>query len=121
MEADVINYLITYHTSLLTDTERLALKHLQHSEKLAVDKDAASRERRRRMYLRVGWLSNDAALLVVLQDGPAAFQQRVAHRIYAENGGEALLNNCPVCKRLARTPQARQCRYCGHRWRGEAM
>jgi len=25
-------------------------------------------------------------------------------------------NNCPNCKKLARTPKAKQCRYCNHDW-----
>jgi hypothetical protein len=116
MEADVVNYLIKYHTSLLTDTERLVLKHLQHNDKLLANEDTVSRERMREMYLRMGWLTSDARVLVLLQDGPDTFVQRAAQRIYAENGGETLLNNCPVCNRLARTPQARQCRYCNFDW-----
>ncbi len=27
-----------------------------------------------------------------------------------------VINNCPKCKRLARTPKAKQCRYCFHSW-----
>lgn len=117
METDVVNYLIKYYTSLLTDTEQLAIKHIQHSEKLLANEDTVSRERMRKMYLRAGWLTSDTQVLALLQDGPDAFVHRAAQRIYAENGGEALLNNCPVCNRLARTPQARQCRHCGNSWR----
>lgn len=116
METDVANYLIKYYTSLLTDTERLALRHLQHTSKLLANKDSISRERMQRIYLRNGWLSEDAWALALLQDGSDAFIQRVAQRMYAENGGKALLNNCPVCNRLARTPQARQCQYCNFDW-----
>ncbi|MCA8831595.1 hypothetical protein [Hymenobacter pini] len=116
MEADVTEYLIKYYSSLLTDTEHLALKHLQHNEKLLVNGDADSRERMREMYLRMNWLTNDARVLTLLQDGQEMFIQRAAQRIYAENGGEQLLNRCRACNRLARTPQARQCRYCNFDW-----
>jgi hypothetical protein len=27
-----------------------------------------------------------------------------------------LINNCPSCRKLARTPKAKQCSYCGHHW-----
>jgi hypothetical protein len=116
MEADVAEYLIKYYSFLLTDTERLALKHLQHNEKLLANEDTESRERMREMYLRMGWLTSDARVLTLLQDGQEMFIQRAAQRIYAENGGEQLLNTCPACNRLARTPQARQCRYCNFDW-----
>ena len=78
--------------------------------------DAASREKYQALMLRAGWLSESEDVLTLLHDGIPAFRERIARKIYAEHGGEALLNNCPVCHRLARTSRARQCRHCGHDW-----
>lgn len=117
MDAQTVDYLIAYFSRLLPEPEKLALKHVLHSEKVMHIADAASRMRRQTAYLSRGWLSDDDEVLALLQDGVPAFRWRLAHRIYAEHGGDALLNKCPVCNRLARTPTAKQCRYCGAAWR----
>lgn len=44
------------------------------------------------------------------------FRKRVVTRIYNENINELDLNRCPKCNGIARTPKARQCRYCKHDW-----
>lgn len=33
-----------------------------------------------------------------------------------ETREKVFLNNCPKCDKLARTPYAKQCRYCGYNW-----
>ena len=116
MDSETVDYLVTHYFYLLPHQKRLALKHVLHSEKVGGIDDVASCERMRTMLLRCGWLSEDKEVLALLQDGVAAFRQRLAHTIFAENGGEGLLNNCPACSRLARTPTAKQCRHCGADW-----
>lgn len=118
MEAETIDYLIAYYFHLLLPQKQLALKHVLHSEKVAAIDDAASRVKMRAMYLRCGWLSEDEEVLTLLQDGVAVFRGRLAHEMYAENGGDGLLNKCLICNRLARTPTAKQCRHCGADWHG---
>jgi hypothetical protein len=47
----------------------------------------------------------------------AAFQQRVTERIkLAFLSNELRPNRCPSCRRIVRTPKARQCLWCGHDW-----
>ena len=116
MEQELVDYLIREYSALLTDREQLAYKHLLHDEKLAANDDVASREKMRLILLRAGWLSSAAEVLSLLCDGIPAFRERIARKIYAEHGGEALLPKCPNCRRLARTFRAKQCRYCGHDW-----
>ncbi len=31
-------------------------------------------------------------------------------------GDKVFWNLCPECNKLARTPKAKQCRFCGHNW-----
>ena len=38
----------------------------------------------------------------------------IATRIIKEH--PEVINNCPKCNRLTRTPMAKQCRYCFHTW-----
>jgi rubrerythrin len=62
------------------------------------------------------WLSDDPGVLELLKDGNEIFELRTAERIFAEHYEELDLNKCPICGNLARTPTAKQCRYCGHDW-----
>ena len=39
----------------------------------------------------------------------------ISGRVIKEHG-ESILNFCPKCDKLARTPKAKQCRYCKHDW-----
>lgn len=116
MTQQEIDYLISHYSSLLTGKERVAYKHLLHDAKLAANDNAETRERMRAMLLRVGWLSDSEEVLILFEKGIPAFRQLIAARLYAEHGGETLFNRCPRCQRLARTPLAKQCRYCEHDW-----
>ena len=116
MEPELVEYLIREHHKFLPRPESLALKHLLHSQKLDAAADGELRAKKKALLLRVGWLSDSDEVLSLLNDGDTAFRQRIAQWIYNEHGGEALLNNCSRCHRLARTLLARQCRYCGHDW-----
>jgi len=109
--ADEGNYIITYYLNLLNDPEKKALRHYRSTYKLE-DND----EQRRRMYLKTGWLSTDPVILDYLKDGYEQFAVNCAKRILKDNPGEVIFNLCPNCKKLARTPLAKQCRFCGWDW-----
>ena len=47
--------------------------------------------------------------------GKEALENKIAYRLLEEHSKE-LLNNCPKCGGLARTPFAKQCRHCGYDW-----
>jgi hypothetical protein len=50
-------------------------------------------------------------------DGLQAFRARVAERLEIEiANGRLVINRCPACSRVVRTPHARQCFWCGHDW-----
>ncbi len=116
MEPELVEYLIREHYKLLPRLEALALRHLLHNQKLDIVASGELRAKRKALMLRAGWLSDNDEVLSLLNDGDAVFRQRLAQWIYNEHGGEALLNNCPHCHRLARTAKAKQCRYCRHDW-----
>ncbi|MEN4762321.1 MULTISPECIES: hypothetical protein [unclassified Chryseobacterium] len=44
------------------------------------------------------------------------FEINIANRIIKESSQKIFFNNCPQCEKLARTPFAKQCKYCGHSW-----
>jgi hypothetical protein len=50
------------------------------------------------------------------KDGFEAFVTCTADRILAAHRDDVIINRCPQCDELARTPRAKQCRFCGHDW-----
>ncbi len=92
--------------------EKKALRHHQSTIKL----DGASDVSLTRMYHKKGWLTDDPAVLNYLKDGYIQFVLTCAERILADHPDEVFLNLCPQCSKLARTPFAKQCRFCGHDW-----
>lgn len=105
-------YIIAYYSHLLTDDEQKALKHLWSMFKLEGDVDGI----RTRMYVKTGRLSTDLKILELTENGYDAFAMACATRIIREAPDKVFFNLCPVCKRLARTPKAKQCRWCGYDW-----
>ncbi len=47
--------------------------------------------------------------------GKEQMEIAIAERILRDSKDE-VINNCPKCNQLARTPKAKQCRFCGHNW-----
>ncbi len=43
-------------------------------------------------------------------------QRRIRDRILCDHFDAIYFNRCPACQRLARTPVARMCSYCGKTW-----
>jgi hypothetical protein len=67
--------------------------------------------------LAVRWgFTDDPEVNAALADGPEEFWRRVCSRVLAEAGDEVFVNRCPRCNRVVRTPQARQCFWCGFDW-----
>lgn len=63
-----------------------------------------------------GWISDDPRVLAMIADGNQALKDSIIKRVWNEHRHELPLNLCPKCHKIARTPQARQCRYCFHDW-----
>jgi len=51
-----------------------------------------------------------------LENGIDHFRLSTAERILKEDRDKIYFNNCPKCDELARTPDAKQCRFCGYDW-----
>ena len=115
MDQETAHYIISYYKHLLSDQEKLALRHLRSLVKLGAE-TGEDYSKRRKIYEEVGWLSKDETVLDLLQNEPYEFEKRVASRIMNDHPKEVFLNKCPNCNKLARTTKARQCRYCGDDW-----
>ncbi|QIL38363.1 hypothetical protein G7074_03155 [Pedobacter sp. HDW13] len=114
MDQDTAKYIVTYFSKCLTAEERLAIRHTHSLIKLGLDTDPAITPSALNIYKKAGWLTENKSILNLLKDGYDSFEIRVAKRIL--NQEKIFLNNCPDCGKLARTPSAKQCRFCAHRW-----
>lgn len=88
MDIEKVDYIIRYFSNLMTNDEKLALKHQMYISK-----------------------SSDNTTL-----RNETFKTNIVKRIMNETPEKVFFNNCPKCGKLARTPQAKQCRFCSYNW-----
>jgi hypothetical protein len=69
-----------------------------------------------KLYRKHGWLSDDQDASDMLKMGQDQFYILAATKIQERFGSEIVINSCPECGKLCRTPRAKQCRYCLHDW-----
>lgn len=111
MDQEKIHYILTYFSNLMSHDEKLALKHNMYMSK------SSDNITLRNMMAEKGWINNDPETLNLLKYGYEEFERNVVKRILTETPDQVFFNNCPQCGKLARTPQAKQCRYCAFSWR----
>jgi hypothetical protein len=113
---ETAKYVVDYFSHLLTDKEKLAIRHTISTIKLDSADKTANLSSLTKVYKEKGWLTPDQDALDLLKDGYDNFKIRVATRILNEHKDKVFLNYCPKCGQLARTPKAKQCRQCGTDW-----
>ncbi len=112
-EIELAEYVVKHYAGLLTLTQKKALKHHQHLLKLA---DNPDRERVTLMYTRNKWLSEEPETFTQLDGGYSNFIVNCSKELLSNQGADVVINTCPQCGRLARTPLAKQCRHCFFDW-----
>jgi hypothetical protein len=65
--------------------------------------------------------TSDPEVLRLMTDGVDAFLLRVRDRILRDYPQQVVLNYCPKCGGLAKTPRAKQCRWCHHDWHAPTL
>lgn len=55
-------------------------------------------------------------IMDLVNGGFDAFKIKVTNRIFEQHRSQLDLNLCPKCNKIARTPWAKQCRFCRHDW-----
>jgi hypothetical protein len=116
MNADLAWYIVRHFSDLMSPQERLAYRHLATTIKAGYGDDPAAQERAKGNKVRSRFLSDDPEVLRLASGGLQRFVANTADRILRETPDQVFLNCCPRCAQLARTPKARQCRFCGHDW-----
>jgi hypothetical protein len=106
---DLIDYIYFYCGSFQTKEEMLAGKSILYNTKGLSPKTLDFIKSK-------GWFSDEERIQAMIADGFEALKERVAIRIYQQHKDELNLNYCPKCNKLARTPQAKQCRFCFFDW-----
>jgi len=57
-----------------------------------------------------------AQMVEAYKDGRDVFRRRVRDRVLREHSQTVKINRCPNCNCILKTPQARQCLWCGADW-----
>lgn len=110
MTEELKNYLISYCIEWRLPEETRALRRLSLSKEERERRSALESPISERMY---GFNDEKTNALVCL--GWEELLIVMANRILAQHEKE-VINNCPKCGKLARTPKAKQCRYCQFDW-----
>ncbi|MGJ8594220.1 MAG: hypothetical protein ACSHXF_16845 [Aquaticitalea sp.] len=113
MNIETARYISNYYHRFFNKKEIIAHLHINSLIKLDGESESSSRYK---IYKRKGWIKTDIDVLELIKNGETEFLINTANRILTEHESEIFLNNCPNCKKLARTPKARQCRHCGNKW-----
>ncbi len=104
-------YVLTYHEHLFTRLESLGFKAA-----LAEEKASGSSPKMAEM-LRNKWGSKDNPEVVqALSQGFEKFRDAVYKRLMQECADKIVINRCPKCSKIARTPRSKQCPWCFHSW-----
>jgi hypothetical protein len=110
-DEELTRFVWDYYGQLMTEFERrVGWAHL------AEGKAAAGHTTVAEFILRRHGIADDPEAKAALADGVDAFRRRVCRRLLAEHGAEIHVNRCAKCMRVARTPKARQCFWCGFDW-----
>lgn len=117
MNLERAKYILNHYHQLMNTNENKAWRHWSSWYKTEYsDMTEEQKEKRTRLYLKNGWMSQDSEVLELLKDGIDLFRIRTAERIAKDHPEVLVYNNCPKCGKLARTPFAKQCRFCFHDW-----
>lgn len=110
-----IHYVFSYCSKLMTNEECEAHRKLFYDSKM---KDIPYAPALKERLIQQGLYRTQYSQKVVelLSNGVENFLIKVTKRIIENYGTDPLFNYCPQCGKLARTPQAKQCRFCLQDW-----
>lgn len=109
---ELVDYIFNYCSKYMTDDEKKV--QWLHFEMLKNNDGIIGKAYT--IFKNKGFLSTDQEATNLLKNGYSSFKETVAIRIYEEHKEDLGLNLCPNCFKIARTPNAKQCRFCFHNW-----
>ncbi|MDJ1483005.1 hypothetical protein QNI16_21060 [Cytophagaceae bacterium YF14B1] len=109
---EIVAYLLANYTNLMTLSENAAWRNFSLDPRLKAYQPTGSLYTDRIEALRI----NVPQVTALMKDGYDTFIQNWIKRIVTEELDKIHFNCCIQCGRLARTPLAQQCRFCGYDW-----
>ena len=103
------DYVWVHGQEYMTDVELLAQKVV-----FARLKAESSDPKMSKRILEKWGSVDDSRVSDLLSHGVEHFQESLRNRILNEHPG--IVNRCPNCNKVVKTPKARQCRWCLHDW-----
>jgi hypothetical protein len=103
---------IYYHSHLLTTFERTVWWAFHARWKAEAYGKPEIERRRRQTWGNLG----DPTIDAILDLGYEDFSHKVGERVMRDCEDQVVLNRCPKCNRIVRTPKAKQCLWCYHDW-----
>jgi hypothetical protein len=113
-EKVLCRYVLRWRPELMTDLERRA-EHAAMNRSKAACAVRLGAHQQAKILLTAGCVG-DAEINAALAEGHDAFRLRVVRRIQSDPSTAARINRCPRCRRVVRTPTAKQCLWCNHDW-----
>jgi hypothetical protein len=96
----VAHTVLRYHAHLLTDFERKAIVAFDARWRIALAHDPEVMHHQ----LRAAGVFDTPGLGAVMSRGYETFCRDIAARVLFEHAGDLVLNRCPQCDRIVRTP-----------------
>ncbi|WP_298115115.1 hypothetical protein [Flavobacterium sp.] len=109
---ELIDYIFQHCWKYYSEIEKEAIDH--HIGAVKFDKFAFQSQKLDDAKTRFSTENPEA--LKLLENGYSEFIKTTATRIFNEHENELELNFCPGCGKIARTPKAKQCRFCRNDW-----
>ncbi len=110
-DAELDRYVWEHHSALFTKFElRVWRAHLA-----ALKAVRASEEMARWIRSRIG-AEDDPEVKQALAHGWPLFRSTARARVMRDHPDAIVVNRCPACSRIVRTPLAQQCLWCGADW-----
>jgi hypothetical protein len=107
---ELTHYIFHNYFELMTLAEKMAHKNLI----MAFKRENSSEKMK--SHLGARFFSNEPEVLALLEKGAREFYIATRKRILRDHGRDIILNRCPKCGALARTPEACLCPACSHTW-----
>jgi hypothetical protein len=105
------NYVCEHYSRYMTPLERGMMNAILLQQKMQLTQSSALRQKLLELH-QVSKEDYEAALV----DGPEQYRRQVRNRLIAEHRSDVFINRCSQCQRVVRTPEARQCFWCGFDW-----
>jgi ribosomal protein L40E len=109
---ELLNYIFSYCGRYFWETEKIADRHF-----LAMLKSKQGvNETMYKFFMKEQNVYANKEIMDLISEGFDKYKIKVVTRIWSEHKHELELNLCPKCGKIARTPWAKQCRFCFHDW-----